>query len=327
MSRPGGSLRNNAMSTPQAPCRNHPAADASGAGPRTSARAVQVCIVTGLSGAGKSTALQVFEDLRYFAVDGLPASLASEMADMMERPSMSHFQGIALGMDMRQSNFLDEINDALSVMAARGIRPLLLFLEADAQELMRRYATTRRPHPLEREGMGLEAALAAERNRLRILREMADLVIDTSRFSIYDLRRSIQKRWSGNRDTLRAIRVNVISFGFKYGVPREADMVFDLRFLPNPYFVDGLRALCGKDKPVSDYVFASASVVEFRKKLLDLLFFILPLMEAEGRYRVTVAVGCTGGRHRSVAMAEELSQALRQADYPASLEHRHLELG
>ena len=327
MSRPGGSLRNNAMSTPQAPCRNHPAADASGAGPRTPARAVQVCIVTGLSGAGKSTALQVFEDLRYFAVDGLPASLAPEMADMMERPSMSHFQGIALGMDMRQSNFLDEINDALSVMAARGIRPLLLFLEADAQELMRRYATTRRPHPLEREGMGLEAALAAERNRLRILREMADLVIDTSRFSIYDLRRSIQKRWSGNRDTLRAIRVNVISFGFKYGVPREADMVFDLRFLPNPYFVDGLRALCGKDKPVSDYVFASASAVEFRKKLLDLLFFILPLMEAEGRYRVTVAVGCTGGRHRSVAMAEELSQALRQADYPASLEHRHLELG
>ena len=284
-------------------------------------------IVTGLSGAGKSTALRVFEDLRYFAVDGLPASLAPEMAGMMERPSMSHFMGIALGMDMRQSNFPDEINDALSVMAAKGIRPLLLFLEADAQELMRRYATTRRPHPLEREGMGLEAALVAERNRLRPLREMADLVIDTSRFSIHDLRRSIQKRWSGNKDRLRAIRVNVISFGFKYGVPREADMVFDLRFLPNPYFVEELRPLCSKDKTVADYVFASPSAVEFRKKLLDLLFFMLPLMEAEGRYRVTIAVGCTGGRHRSVAMAEELSQALRQADYPASLEHRHLELG
>ncbi|GKG92502.1 nucleotide-binding protein [Desulfovibrionaceae bacterium] len=288
---------------------------------------MQVCIVTGLSGAGKSTAVQVFEDLRYFAVDGLPASLAPEMAAMMERPSMSHFMGIALGMDMRQSNFPDEINDALSVMAAKGIRPLLLFLEADAQELMRRYATTRRPHPLEREGMGLEAALAAERNRLRPLREMADLVIDTSRFSIHDLRRSIQKRWSGNKDKLRAIRVNVISFGFKYGVPREADTVFDLRFLPNPYFVEELRPLCGKDKAVADYVFASPSAVEFRKKLLDLLFFMLPLMEAEGRYRITIAVGCTGGRHRSVAMAEELSQALRQADYPTSLEHRHLELG
>ncbi len=288
---------------------------------------MQVCIVTGLSGAGKSTALQVFEDLRYFTVDGLPASLAPEMAGMMERPSMSHFQGIALGMDMRQSNFLDEINDALSVMVAKGIRPLLLFLEADTQELMRRYATTRRPHPLEREGMGLEAALAAERNRLRLLREMADLVIDTSRFSIHDLRRSIQKRWSGHKEKVREIRGTVSAFGCKYGVPREADMVFDLRFLPNPYFVEGLRPLCGKDKTVSDYVFASPSAVEFRDKLLDLLLFMLPLMEAEGRYRVTIAVGCTGGRHRSVAMAEELSQALRQADYPASLEHRHLELG
>ena len=316
------------MSTSQQPpCRSPSDPDSSADTPKVAHdRPVQVCIVTGLSGAGKSTAVQVFEDLRYFAVDGLPASLAPEMAAMMERPSMSHFMGIALGMDMRQSNFPDEINDALSVMAAKGIRPLLLFLEADAQELMRRYATTRRPHPLEREGMGLEAALAAERNRLRPLREMADLVIDTSRFSIHDLRRSIQKRWSGNKDKLRAIRVNVISFGFKYGVPREADTVFDLRFLPNPYFVEELRPLCGKDKAVADYVFASPSAVEFRKKLLDLLFFMLPLMEAEGRYRITIAVGCTGG-HRSVAMAEELSQALRQADYPTSLEHRHLELG
>ena len=317
------------MSTSQQPpCRSPSDPDSSADTPKVAHdRPVQVCIVTGLSGAGKSTAVQVFEDLRYFAVDGLPASLAPEMAAMMERPSMSHFMGIALGMDMRQSNFPDEINDALSVMAAKGIRPLLLFLEADAQELMRRYATTRRPHPLEREGMGLEAALAAERNRLRPLREMADLVIDTSRFSIHDLRRSIQKRWSGNKDKLRAIRVNVISFGFKYGVPREADTVFDLRFLPNPYFVEELRPLCGKDKAVADYVFASPSAVEFRKKLLDLLFFMLPLMEAEGRYRITIAVGCIGGRHRSVAMAEELSQALRQADYPTSLEHRHLELG
>ena len=317
------------MSTSQQPpCRSPSDPDSSADTPKVAHdRPVQVCIVTGLSGAGKSTAVQVFEDLRYFAVDGLPASLAPEMAAMMERPSMSHFMGIALGMDMRQSNFPDEINDALSVMAAKGIRPLLLFLEADAQELMRRYATTRRPHPLEREGMGLEAALAAERNRLRPLREMADLVIDTSRFSIHDLRRSIQKRWSGNKDKLRAIRVNVISFGFKYGVPREADTVFDLRFLPNPYFVEELRPLCGKDKAVADYVFASSSAVEFRKKLLDLLFFMLPLMEAEGRYRITIAVGCTGGRHRAVAMAEALAQALRQADYPTSLEHRHLELG
>ena len=204
---------------------------------------------------------------------------------------------------------------------------MLLFLEANNQELIRRYAATRRPHPLEREGMGLEAALLAERSSLRPLREMADLVIDTSRFSIHDLRRAVQKRWSGNKGKLRAIRVNVISFGFKYGVPREADLVFDLRFLANPYFIDELRPLSGKDKAVADYVFNSPHAREYRDKLVDLLFFMLPLMEAEGRYRITVAVGCTGGRHRSVAMAEEILQALRQADYPAFLEHRHLELG
>ena len=266
---------------------------------------VQVCIVTGLSGAGKSTALRVFEDLRYFTVDGLPAGLAVEMVEMMRRGSMERFRGMALGMDMRQQDFL----------------------EAGAQELMRRYATTRRPHPLEREGMGLEDALREERTRLAPVREMADLVIDTSRFSIHDLRRAIQKRWSRTSGKLRAIRVNVISFGFKYGVPREADFVFDLRFLPNPYFVEKLRPLSGKDKAVRDYVFASEAAQEFEKKLFDLVRFMLPQMEAEGRYRVAIAVGCTGGRHRSVATAEALFQMLRQADYPASIEHRHLELG
>lgn len=288
---------------------------------------VAVCIVTGLSGAGKSTALKVFEDMGHFVVDGLPASLAPEMVDMMSRPSMSHFKGIALGMDLRQSNFLDEINEALSDLAAVNIRPTLLFMECDAQELIRRYATTRRPHPLEREGMGLEASLLSERNSLSPLREMADLVIDTSRFSIHDLRRAIQKRWSDSKSKLRAIRVNVISFGFKYGVPREADFVFDLRFLTNPYFVADLRPMCGKDKEVAQYVFEQPHAREFCVKLIDLLLFILPLMETEGRYRVTIAVGCTGGRHRSVAMAEEVTQALRQADYPVTLEHRHLELG
>lgn len=286
-----------------------------------------VCIVSGLSGAGKSTALRVFEDLRYLAIDGLPASLAPEMALKMRMPTMRHFAGIALGMDLRQNHFLEEINEALGSLRAQGICPLLLFLEADVGELMRRYATTRRPHPLEREGIGLEAALLAERERLYPLREMADLVIDTTHFSIHDLRRAIQKRWCDRQGKLRTIRVNIISFGFKYGVPREADMVFDLRFLPNPYFEETLRPCSGKDKAVHDYVFATQAACDVRQKLLDLLMFLLPHMEAEGRYRVTIAVGCTGGRHRSVAMAEDLVQSLLQADYPVTLEHRHLELG
>ena len=175
--------------------------------------------------------------------------------------------------------------------------------------------------------MGLEAALHAERERLKPLRDMADLVLDTSSFSIHDLRRAIQKQWNRETGAGRTLRVNILSFGFKYGIPHEADMVFDLRFLPNPYFVEDLRPLSGRDRPVADYVFASPQATEYAAKLLDLLLFLLPLMEAEGRYRVTVALGCTGGRHRSVAMAEYLAQAVRQAGYPVILEHRHLELG
>lgn len=300
-----------------------PPADISAETPRVSS---SVCIVTGLSGAGKSTALGVFEDLGYFTVDGLPAALAPDMVALMTRPSMSRYKGMALGMDIRQSAFLEDINMALSQMTGDGYRPMLLFLEATPHELMRRYATTRRPHPLEREGLGLEEALAAERERLAPLRESADLVVDTSRFSIHDLRRAIQKRWRA-KEKLRAIRVNVLSFGYKYGVPREADMVFDMRFLPNPYFEAALRPLSGKDKAVADYVLQSSGAQEFFQKLRALLFFMLPLMESEGRYRVSIAIGCTGGRHRSVAVAEELTQALRQADYTATVEHRHLELG
>lgn len=313
-------------SVPEGAAKAAPPAPAAGASVPCG-ESPRVSIVTGLSGAGKSTALRVFEDLRHLAVDGLPASLAPEMAAMMQRDSMQHFEGIALGMDIRQANFPEELHAALGELSRMGIRPQLLFLEADDKTLMRRYAATRRPHPLEREGMGLEAALRAERERLEPLRGMADLVLDTSRFSIHDLRRAIQKRWRSEAGSGRSLRVNIMSFGFKYGIPHEADMVFDLRFLPNPYFVEDLRPLSGRDKPVADYVFASPEAREYGAKLLDLLLFLLPLMESEGRYRVTIALGCTGGRHRSVAMAEHLAQGVRQAGYPVSLEHRHLELG
>lgn len=286
-----------------------------------------VCIVTGLSGAGKSVALRVFEDLGYFTVDGLPASLTPEMVGMMRRPSMEHFRGIALGMDLRQNDFLRQLNGALLALAEEGVRAQVLFVEAQKATLLRRYAATRRPHPLERGGFGLEAAIAAERERLRPLREMADFVVDTSRLSIHDLRRIIQKRWTRGPENLHPLRVNLLSFGFKYGIPAEADYVFDMRFLANPYFEESLREKSGKDKAVADYVFASPAAVEFRNKLTDLVLYMLPLMEAEGRYRVTLAVGCTGGRHRSVAMAEYLRRVLRQSGYGVAMEHRHLELG
>lgn len=286
---------------------------------------VKVCIVTGLSGAGKSTALRAFEDLNYFVVDGLPAGLAPEMAEMMKKPSMRHFNGIALGMDMRQSDFISEYTRALRSFKAQGIIPALLFLEADNNALMQRFATTRRPHPMEKGGLALEGAVLAERKHLAPLRQMAEKIIDSSNFSIHDLRREIQRRWGKGGSCTHSTRVNVISFGFKHGVPKDADMIFDLRFLPNPYFFEELKPLSGMDKAVYDFVLSCPETVEFKQKLFDLVFCSLRQMEKEGRYRTTIAMGCTGGRHRSVAIAQDLGHALSQADYQVSVEHRHIE--
>ena len=206
-----------------------------------------VFIITGLSGAGKSTVLHVFEDLRLFTADGVPPGLLPEMVRLLHSSSVERSNGI--GFDQRRSEFMAELEQALHRLSGMGFRPHIIYLEADPVVIMRRYATTRRPHPFEREGVGLEQAVREEMERLAPLREMADKIIDTSAYSIHDLRRVIQRRWTSREERLHAIKVNLVSFGFKYGVPREADLVFDLRFLPNPYFVEDLRPLTGKDKP------------------------------------------------------------------------------
>lgn len=288
----------------------------------------EVIIVTGLSGAGKSTALHVFEDMRHFTADGVPPVLVPDMVRLLLDPAVPHqYEGIALGLDQRRSGFADDVASACRQLVGLGLKPLVLYLEADPAVIMRRYATTRRPHPLERQGVGLEQAIFREMERLSPLRDTADMLFDTSTFSLHDLRRHIQHRWNAGQADKRSLKVNVLSFGFKYGAPREADLVFDLRFLPNPYFVESLRPLCGKDKPVVDHVFADAPAQEFRRRFLDFLQYLLPLYEAEGRYRLTVAIGCTGGRHRSVAMAEATAKALTSQQYEVTLEHRHMDLG
>lgn len=283
--------------------------------------ASRLYIITGLSGAGKSTALRVFEDLRYFAVDGLPSPVAPEVAAIMRREPMMRFPGMAMGLDVRQENFLADFEKSWDRLHKEGFNPRLIFLEADTPTLIRRYAQTRRPHPLECGRPGLEAAINSERDMLAPLRDRANLIIDSSQFSIHDLRRHILRHMGAESHA----RVNLLSFGFKYGAPAEADFVFDLRFLANPYFVESLRPLSGKNEEVADYIFAQPGTREFREKILSFLLFTLAAMEAEGRYRVTIALGCTGGRHRSVAMAEELGHALRQAGYAVALEHRDIE--
>ncbi len=286
-----------------------------------------ILLIIGLSGAGKSTVLHVFEDMRLFTADGVPPRLVPQMIQLLQDASLEKPEGIALGLDQRRGEFTAELDKALHHLAGMGFRVQILFLEAEPAVLMRRYATTRRPHPLEREGVGLEQAVHEEAQRLAQVREMADRVIDTSTYSIHDLRRVIQRRWNSTQERAHAIKVNLVSFGFKYGVPREADMVFDLRFLPNPYFVEQLRPFTGKDKEVAAHVFGEPSAREFRKRFIDFMTFLLPLYDAEGRYRITIALGCTGGKHRSVAMTEALMRALKRQDYAVSVEHRHMELG
>ena len=286
-----------------------------------------VIFVAGLSGAGKSTVLNVFEDMRFFTMDGLPATLIRDVTAVLNKNSLSQFQGLVIGINLLQTDSVRLCNDAFIALRQQGISPGILFVEAKPSVLMRRYAETRRPHPLEREGLGLEQALEEERSRLALLREWADLVLDTSSYSIHDLRRVIQGKWQAVSASAHNMKVHLISFGFKYGTPSEADMVFDLRFLPNPYFVPELKTLSGLDAPVADYVLQQDPGAGFMTRLRDFLLYVLPMYETEGRYRITIAIGCTGGRHRSVAITEALANALKQHEFAISTEHRHLELG
>lgn len=285
----------------------------------------KLCLVTGLSGAGKSTALHAFEDLGFFTIDGLPCSLAPDVAAMMEKPEMERFSGLAIGMDMRQADFPSWLKEALADFPACGMDLSLLFLDASDKELMRRYAMTRRPHPLEKENLGLNGAIARERAQLQSLRKVSDLVIDTSGYSIHDLRRAIHRSYSPQGLASTSLHVTVISFGYKYGIPADADFVFDLRFLDNPYFVPELSPLAGTAPEVAEYVFKSGSADKFLKLALQMLVYVFAEMETEGRSRVTLAMGCTGGRHRSVAMAEKIGSDLRQAGFQVLIEHRNIE--
>ncbi len=295
-------------------------------------------IVCGLSGAGKSTALGVFEDLRFFTVDGLPPSLAPKLSSLFKGESQRQFRGLVLGVDVRHFNLKKDIAAAwtsvLEKMKQQGACPQVIFVEARNNVLLRRYAATRRPHPMVQvltddsdSGVSLEEAVSREREALMPLRHLADLVVDTSDYSVHDLRRVIQEKWSSLDAGGKGLATHLITFGFKYGPPSEADLVFDLRFLPNPYFVEALRPLSGQGAPIKEFVLGKDPGKTFLAKLQEFLLYLLPLYAEEGRYRVTVAIGCTGGRHRSVAVTEALFQTLKAAEYSVSLEHRHMNQG
>lgn len=285
-----------------------------------------VIILAGLSGAGKTSALNVFEDMRFFVLDGLPLDLVPAMLPLLRGISPDGWRGIVIGVDPRRPHAENELRKLPGALRAKDGKLRLIFVDADTGVIMRRYAATRRPHPLEAEGLSLEKAVLAERARLAPLKDQADMVLDTGGWSIHDLRRHVLQYVDMLGEGHRRLKTHLISFGFKHGPPVEPDMIFDLRFLPNPYFVEELRPLSGLDLPIADYVLRRGAGLEFMRRLLDFLLYLLPLFETEGRYRLSIAFGCTGGRHRSVACAEAVGQALKDAGFSVSLDHRHLEL-
>jgi RNase adapter protein RapZ len=286
------------------------------------AREFEIIVITGLSGSGKTLAIRAFEDMGHFCVDNLPVALIPVFADLCaRRPDLRR---AALVVDVREGTFLGEfpvIFDALRRNPRHRAR--LLFFEADDEALIRRFSETRRPHPLA-SGGSLEEGIRRERQMLEPLRERADLIIDSSRFNVHELRRYIQEHFAPQAGG-QPIGISVVSFGYKHGVPGEADLLFDTRFLPNPFFVDGLRGRSGLDREVTDYLEAIPDYREFLARIVDLVAFLIPRYIHEGKSYLTVAIGCTGGRHRSVAMAEAVSQSLRDRGYEVKASHRDLE--
>ena len=280
-----------------------------------------IAIVTGVSGAGKSTALRAFEDLGYYCVDNLPTALATEAVRLLLQGGVAR---IALGIDVRVGTGLTGVGAMLDGLAAHGALAVL-FCDASDEALLRRFSETRRPHALATQsGPGVASVasgLTLERERLSPLRARATTTIDTTTLSVHDLRRFVFATFGGQTQKQR-LRLRFISFGFKYGNPVDADLVFDVRFLENPYFVAGLRHVPGTDARVRDFVLGLSDTSEFLKKVIDLLTYVLPKYEREGKSYLTVAIGCTGGRHRSVVVAEALAR-----HFGAQSEHRDVQKG
>ncbi len=277
-----------------------------------------VVIVTGLSGAGRSQTAKILEDIGYFVVDNLPTMMISDLVATIGSPEGEHCQ-LAVVTDTRTGMDATELDLVLIDLHRDGIRTTVLFLDADDAVLVRRFDETRRPHP--QGAASLADAIQSERSAFEPVRALADVIVDTSELNVHQLRDRLRDAFA-DTDSDAAMRVAVTSFGFKRGIPRVADLMFDVRFLPNPHWEPELRPLTGLDAPVRDFVFAHEEAVEFLEKTTEMLDFLLPHYESEGKSYLTIAVGCTGGRHRSVALAEAIAAHLRETGVDTSINHR-----
>jgi RNase adapter protein RapZ len=282
----------------------------------------QFIIITGLSGSGKSGVTKCFEDLGYFCVDNLPAKLIPTFVQLCTKPG-AEIRRVALTMDIRERDFVHDFPTIYNDMKSQGYDFSILFLDASDEVLVRRFSETRRPHPLAFDRPVLQG-IAEERDRLQPIRDIADIIIDTSALNIHELREHINKIYSTTQEVTKPLVISLISFGYKYGIPFNSDILFDVRFLPNPFFVQELKNKTGLDPAVQEYVFQNEEWKQFREKLADLLLFLLPKFVREGKTYLTLSIGCTGGKHRSVAIADYLEKLLKEEGHMVRSKHRDL---
>lgn len=282
---------------------------------------LQVVVVTGLSGSGKSTALRALEDIGFFCVDNLPVVLLPKFLSITLKSS-PQIKQVALVMDLRQKSFLEKYQRIFEYLKEKGYRIEILFLEASEESLLRRFSETRRAHPLSESGSFLEG-IQMEVEKLSTLRQMSDYIIDTTAINVHQLKDNIQRHFLPPSSHKR-MAVNILSFGYRYGLPADADLVIDVRFLPNPYYIEELKNHNGHHPAVEKYVLNNAECQEFIKKSIEVLNFVIPLYEKEGKVRLTIAFGCTGGKHRSVVIANRFSAHLCQMKYITHSSHRDI---
>ncbi len=287
--------------------------------PEAGESARELVILSGLSGSGKGSALKAFEDLGYYAVDNLPIDLVPRFAELVQQ-SVEITRAV-LVVDAREGQGLERFPETLREVQ-RTLKTSVVFLEASTPVLLRRFSETRRPHPVGR-NLQMGRAIARERRMLSGLRKVADVIIDTSKFNVHELRAFIQDRFTGE-DAGQSLLISSLSFGYKHGLPLESDLVFDVRFLPNPHFIPEFRPLTGRDAPVAKYMRRFSQTREFLDKVTDLMLFLLPHYTHEGKSYLTVAFGCTGGQHRSVMIAEEIAHRLQKSGYRVKIEHRDI---
>ncbi len=279
-------------------------------------------IVTGMSGAGKSTAMKMMEDIGFFCIDNLPIPLVEKLVEFYEKFE-SNIDKVALGVDIRDKEGLNHMDKTLSNLDDKKVRYDILFLDAENEVLIKRYKETRRNHPLAGRER-IENGIVLERKKLGFLKERATYIIDTSQLLTRELKMELEKIFVQNQE-YKNLFVTILSFGFKYGIPSDSDIVMDVRFLPNPYYVDGLRAKTGNDKEIQDYVMQYDDAKIFLDKLEDLVKFLIPNYIAEGKNQLVISIGCTGGKHRSVTLANELYKRLEsEKDYGLKIEHRDI---